>query len=138
MSTSPEPLEEVVAEAVQRFRKRLPDSKVDVKVPDEFLMVPMDATLIEQVIINLLENAVYHSGTDEPIEFYVEKRDGYVAFHIRDYGKGIDPERRKQFLTEQESNLMLAEIPTKEWESDLPSARPLSMRITEPLRRQTA
>ena len=95
VNTSPEPLEEVVAEAVQRFRKRLPQSKVDVKVPDEFLMVPMDATLIEQVIINLLENAVYHSGTDEPIEFYVEKREGYVAFHIRDYGKGIDPERLK-------------------------------------------
>ena len=62
-----------MAEAVQRFRKRLPQTKVDVKVPDEFLMVPMDATLIEQVIINLLENAVYHSGTDEPIEFYVER-----------------------------------------------------------------
>lgn len=95
VNTSPEPLEEVVAEAVQRFRKRLPQGKVDVRVPDEFLMVPMDATLIEQVIINLLENAVYHSGTDEPIEFYVEKRNDCVAFHIRDYGKGIDPERLK-------------------------------------------
>ncbi|RHP42713.1 DUF4118 domain-containing protein [Clostridium sp. AF32-12BH] len=95
VNTSPEPLEEVVAEAVQRFRKRLPQGKVDVKIPDEFLMVPMDATLIEQVIINLLENAVYHSGTDEPIEFYVEKREDCVAFHIRDYGKGIDPERLK-------------------------------------------
>lgn len=95
VNTSPEPLEEVVAEAVQRFRKRLPQGKVDVKIPDEFLMVPMDATLIEQVIINLLENAVYHSGTDEPIEFYVEKRENYVAFHIRDYGKGIDPGRLK-------------------------------------------
>ena len=95
VNTSPEPLEEVVAEAVQRFRKRLPQGKVDVKIPDEFLMVPMDATLIEQVIINLLENAVYHSGTDEPIEFYVEKRDDCVAFHIRDYGRGIDPQRLK-------------------------------------------
>ncbi len=95
VNTSPEPLEEVVAEAVQRFHKRLPQGKVDVRVPDEFLMVPMDATLIEQVIINLLENAVYHSGTDEPIEFYVEKREGYVAFHIRDYGNGIDPKRLK-------------------------------------------
>lgn len=36
-----------------------------------------------------------NSGTDEPIEFYVEKRNDCVAFHIRDYGKGIDPERLK-------------------------------------------
>ena len=82
-----------------------------------FLWFPW-ITPIEQVIINLPENAVYHSGTDEPIEFYVEKREAYVAFHIRDYGKGTDPERLKTILTEPESNLMPPEIPTKEWESD--------------------
>lgn len=93
VNTSPEPLEEVVSEAVQRFRKRLPQAKVQVHVPDEFIMVPMDAMLIEQVIINLLENAVYHSGVEDAVELYVEKQEDAVAFHIRDYGKGIDPER---------------------------------------------
>lgn len=93
VNTSPEPLEEVVSEAVQRFRRRLPKARVEVHVPDEFLMVPMDAMLIEQVIINLLENAVYHSGVEDAVELYVEKEEDLVEFHIRDYGKGIDPQR---------------------------------------------
>lgn len=92
VNTSPEPLEEVVSEAVVRLKKRLPQAKVQVQVPEEFLMVPMDAVLIEQVIINLLENAVYHSGADE-IELYVERKENEAEFHIRDYGKGIAPKR---------------------------------------------
>ncbi len=93
LATSPEPVEEVVSEAVQRLRKRLPGAVIHVQVPDEFLMVPMDAMLIEQVIINLLENAIYHSGVNTGIDFFVEKQDSDVAFHIRDYGKGISPDR---------------------------------------------
>lgn len=95
VNTSPEPLEEVVAGAVQRFRKRLPNARVHVRVPDELVMVPMDPVLIGQVIINLLENAVYHSGTKEAIDLFVEKMPDEVVFHIRDYGKGIDPKRLK-------------------------------------------
>ena len=92
VNTSLESLEEVVSEAVQRLRKRLPQARVQVQVPEEFLMVPMDAMLIEQVIINLLENGVYHSGA-EKIDLYVVKKDKEAVFHIRDYGKGITPER---------------------------------------------
>lgn len=93
VNTNKESIEEVVSEAVQRVRKRLPQIKVRVRVPEEFLMVSMDATLIEQVIINLLENAWYHSGVEDTIDFCVECEDGEVVFHIRDYGQGIDPKR---------------------------------------------
>lgn len=93
LTTTLEPLEEVVSEALQRFRKRLPGTKIQVRVPDELLMVPMDAVLIEQVIINLLENAVYHSHSSKPIQLLAEVRGKQVVFQIRDYGKGIDPER---------------------------------------------
>lgn len=93
VATSLEPIEEVLSEAVSRFRKRYPDTPVKVAVPDEFLMVPMDAMLIEQVIINLLENAAVHSHSSRPVSCFVENSDNYVIFHIRDYGTGVDPDK---------------------------------------------
>lgn len=53
----PEAVEEVVAQAVNRCRKRLSGLSLTVRVPEEFIMAPMDSTLIEQVLINLIENA---------------------------------------------------------------------------------
>ena len=61
VNKSLESVEEVLAEAVLRLKKRLPDARVNVCVPDEVLMIPMDAVLIEQVLINLMENAFVHS-----------------------------------------------------------------------------
>ena len=93
VNKSLEPVEEVLSEAVIRLRKRLPDLAVRVRVPDDVLMVPMDAVLIEQVLINLIENAIVHSQSTEPVECYVEDEDTKVAFHVRDYGIGIPPEK---------------------------------------------
>lgn len=94
----PEPLEEVVAEAIQRYQKRYPDSELKVKIPEDFLMVPMDPTLIEQVIMNLLENAWVHSGSDAPIELDIKEEGNKVVFYIRDHGNGIAPERLDQLF----------------------------------------
>ncbi len=89
VSKTPEPLEEVVSEAVQRFRKRLPDALVTVKVPEDFIMIPMDATLIEQVLINLLENAYYHGNPRKPITLNAFIQDGMACFQVSDHGPGI-------------------------------------------------
>lgn len=88
-----EPVEEVVSEAVIRLKKRFPDADIRVKVPDDFLMIPMDAMLIEQVIINLLENAIVHSKSTGPVDCFVTCTDHDVTFHVRDYGIGILPEK---------------------------------------------
>ncbi len=93
VTKSLESVEEVVAEAVLRFHKRFPDTMVRVTVPDELVMVPMDATLIEQVIINLLENAVYHSNSKDPVSITLSREEGYARFDIRDRGIGIEPDR---------------------------------------------
>ena len=92
VKTALEPLEEVVSSALQRFHKRLPESKVQAQIPDELIMIPMDATLIEQVLINLLENAVYHSGTELPVSLNVTVDSRQASFHIRDYGLGLESE----------------------------------------------
>lgn len=88
-----EPVEEVVSEAVIRLKKRITDADIHVKVPDDFLMIPMDAMLIEQVIINLLENAIIHSRSEKPIDCFVTCDERYVTFHVRDYGIGIPEDK---------------------------------------------
>lgn len=85
-----EAVEEVVSEAVMRLHKRLPEAKVNVHVPNEFILLPMDPLLIEQVIINLLENAFIHGKSTIPTDLMIENDTSYVSFHVRDYGVGID------------------------------------------------
>ena len=91
--TSLESVEEVISEALMRFRKRYPDAEVKVQVPEEILMIPMDAMLIEQVIINLLENAHIHSGSPLSMELSVTCSQTLAIFCIRDYGIGISPDK---------------------------------------------
>ena len=87
-----EPLEEVISEAVMRFHKRFPKVNVNVSTPEAFIMVPMDASLIEQVINNLLENAFFHSESNDPIDLKAETQGREILITIKDYGKGISPE----------------------------------------------
>lgn len=85
-----QPLEEVVTSAIGRIRRRIPSIRIKVNMPDDLIMVPMDPILIEQVIINLLENAYKHSGSKEPIDIEITTDDKNVYFSVKDYGKGID------------------------------------------------
>lgn len=93
VNKSQESVEEVIGEAVLRIKKRLPDARLSVQVPEELIIIPMDAILIEQVLINLMENAILHSKSELPIACYVDETPSHVAFHVRDYGIGIAPER---------------------------------------------
>nr|WP_297275674.1 DUF4118 domain-containing protein [uncultured Agathobaculum sp.] len=87
----PEAAEEILGEAVRKFRKRFPEIQVAVSVPDELLLVPMDAILIEQVLSNLLENAATHGQTVTQIRLSVEREDAYARFSVQDNGGGSLP-----------------------------------------------
>lgn len=88
-----ESVEEIVSAAILRLKKRFPEAAVQVSVPDELLIIPMDAILIEQVLINLLENAITHARSTRPILCYVENHPEEVSFHVKDFGIGINEER---------------------------------------------
>lgn len=93
VTKSLESVEEVASEAAIQIRKRLPEAEIKVSVPNEVLMIMMDAILIQQVIMNLLENAVIHAKSTRPIELRVQKEGKWIGFHIIDYGIGVPKER---------------------------------------------
>lgn len=82
-------VEEVIGEAVGRFRKRFPDITVKMHMPDEILYVPMEPMLIEQVLGNLMENAVRHGSHTTKIDIAVEKRTDDILVSVQDDGSGF-------------------------------------------------
>ena len=99
-----EVVEEVVSEAIQRLLKRIPSLKVTVDMPNDFLMLPMDPTLIEQVLINLLENAYNHSGSSTPVLLRIIDRKDEIAFSVIDNGHGISSEQLEHIFEGQQSD----------------------------------
>lgn len=84
-----EAAEEILGEAVRKFRRRYPGISVAVEPPGELLLVPMDPILIEQVLANLMENAAVHGGTTTRI-LVAARLDGTCArFTVTDNGRGI-------------------------------------------------
>ena len=81
--------EEVMAQSASIVRKRFPECRILVKASEEPLLVPMDAILISQVLINLLENAVKYSPPGSPIWLHLYSGDGCARFEVCDCGRGI-------------------------------------------------
>ena len=93
LHTQEEALEEVIGAAVLSFRKRHPDIAVEVSVPDNVLMVPIDPVLIQQVMQNLLDNAVFHGKTTTRIRVRASTENGKAVVSVEDNGVGIDRSR---------------------------------------------
>lgn len=85
----PEAIEEIVGEAVKHIRKTAGSRDLIVEIPEDILLVPMDAKLILQVLINLLDNAVKHTKPDGSIQIKVISNKQDVWFQVSDNGTGI-------------------------------------------------
>lgn len=90
---TPTVIDELIDSVILKFKKRYPDQNISVSVPDDILIVPMDALLIEQVIVNLLENCVMYAKDFTKIQFRVTESDSKAVFEIEDDGCGIPEEK---------------------------------------------
>lgn len=85
-----EAVEEIVGEAVNRASKYAPTHQIAISVPDEVLFVSMDGKLIEQVLINLVENAIKHTTPENEISVIVRAEEDKVWFEVSDNGSGLN------------------------------------------------
>lgn len=85
------PLEEVIGVALIRLDARLSRHPVTTHIPPDLPLVSVDDILLEQVFINLLENAAKYTPPGSPIEVSAEARDGTVTVSVADRGPGIPP-----------------------------------------------
>ncbi|MGI6169684.1 MAG: sensor histidine kinase [Christensenellales bacterium] len=88
-----EAAEEILGGAVGYLSRRYPEYDIEAKAPDELLLVPMDAKLINQVLINMIENAVKYTPSPGEISLSVRRDEelNQAVFTIRDTGHGMSP-----------------------------------------------
>lgn len=84
-----EAAEEIIASALDHIAKRAPQRMINVSIPDEVLMIPMDGKLIQQVLINLLDNALKHTQPQDEITLTLRRDQNEAVFTVRDGGEGI-------------------------------------------------
>jgi two-component system sensor histidine kinase KdpD len=87
----PGDVQDVVGTALEQLGKRAAEHKIKVDVPEDFPLVPIDFTLIVQVVVNLLENAVKYSPKGSLIEVSASLVDNKALLEIMDRGMGIPP-----------------------------------------------
>ena len=90
---TPTILDELIDSVLLKFKKRYPMQTVVLELPDDVVMIPMDAILIEQVIVNILENAVQHARGMTSLTLRVITLGSSAIFEITDNGCGIDSKR---------------------------------------------
>ncbi|NDY55258.1 sensor histidine kinase KdpD [Desulfovibrio sulfodismutans] len=92
----PVPLEEVLGSALSRLDAQLARHRVTVDIPPDMPPIPMDPVLMEQVFVNLLENAAKYTQDGTEIVAAASVRQGQAVIVVRDAGPGLppgDPER---------------------------------------------
>ena len=110
-------LEELVDALLVKFHKHYPDTAVQVSIPEAFVSIPMDPVLIEQVLMNLLENAVFHARGMKHLWLRVTLQNKYAVFFVEDDGCGISDDRMAHLFT----GLLDSETPADSTRSNMGS-----------------
>jgi two-component system sensor histidine kinase KdpD len=83
------PLDELVGAALTRLGSRLAGRQIVTRVPPDLPLVPVDDVLIEQVLINLLDNALRYTPAGSPITILATATEQAVTVEVADHGPGL-------------------------------------------------
>ena len=86
-----QPVEEVIGAALARLSRQLKGRPVTAQIAPDLPFAPLDDLLIQQVLVNLLENASRHTPPGTPIDVSARKEDKSVLIEVADRGPGLPP-----------------------------------------------
>jgi two-component system sensor histidine kinase KdpD len=92
MNREPVEIEDIVGAALEQLNGRLGTRPVQVDVPRDLPLVPLDFGLLVQVLVNLIDNAIKYSAADSPIEVSAQANQNFLEIQIADRGVGIPPD----------------------------------------------
>lgn len=95
ISCTDELISDVIDEAMKHIDRKRDEHNILIKHPDEFLLAHMDARLIMQVIINLVNNAIKYTPENSMIRISDHYADGQVIVMVEDDGPGMTDEMKK-------------------------------------------
>jgi two-component system sensor histidine kinase KdpD len=91
-------IEEAIGSALRRLDKRLAGRRITTRVLPDLPLVAMDDVLIEQVLVNLIDNALKYTPPGSPVEIIATATDQAVTVEVADRGPGVPPgEEQKIF-----------------------------------------
>ncbi|MGB8931094.1 MAG: ATP-binding protein [Anaeromyxobacteraceae bacterium] len=83
------PLDEVVGSALGRLERLLTGRRITTTIPADAAIVSIDPILVEQLFVNLLENAAKYTPAGSAIELDASRDGAAVVLEISDHGPGI-------------------------------------------------
>lgn len=89
LNQSVELMDEVITEALHHVNRKSSEHSIRVSSAQELILAHIDAKLIVQVLINLVDNAIKYTPAGSCIEIHTEKRDKWVVVSVSDDGPGI-------------------------------------------------
>ena len=94
LTQSVELMDEVITEALRHCSRKSKEHTIRVSASQELILARIDAKLMVQVLINLVNNAIKYTPAGSVIEIYTEKKDGQVIVSVADDGPGIPDEQK--------------------------------------------
>lgn len=87
----PEVVEELIGSTLRRMKNRTQQHMLLLALPEEIVMVQAEGTLVEQVLTNLIDNAVKYAPAGSQITITAALYNNMVTFSVADQGPGIGP-----------------------------------------------
>lgn len=92
----PVEMQDVIGAALEQLNGRLGARPVQVEVPHDLPLAPLDFGLITQVLVNLIDNAIKYSPPDTPIEIRAQANSQVCEVQVADRGFGFPPQDRER------------------------------------------